>query len=303
MAEKFKIGFIGLGHMGMAMARRLVSAGYDVTAYNRTEAKTRSLQGATVAKTPAEVGSSCNFIFTMLADDVAVNEVVNGPQGFAKQMKKGATHIASSTISVELSRRLARQHAEDGQFYLAAPVLGRPDAAEAGKLFVLSSGARTPVTDSLLTVIGQKTFVIPGDPANAHLMKLAMNFMQASAIETMAEGFSLVRKGGIESGIFYEIFSSTLFTAPAYKNYGALIAQEKYGSEHGFKMTLAAKDLHLVLTSAQEMNISLPIASVVFERMTEALSKGYTDLDWSALGKIAAENARLPGCRSAEGKN
>jgi 3-hydroxyisobutyrate dehydrogenase-like beta-hydroxyacid dehydrogenase len=226
MASKRKIGFIGLGHMGLPMAGRLVEVGHDVTVYNRSESKAKSLlaKGARLAHAPSEL-SDRDIIYTMLADDGAVNEVVNGPNGFAKNFKAGGTHITSSTISVELSRKLEAQHKSAGQRYLAAPVLGRPDAAQAGKLFVLAAGAHSEDTDAILSAIGQKVFSIPGEAWHANLIKIACNFMLMSAIETMSESFAMVRKGGIEPQIFFEIFSDTLFSAPVYKNYGAMIVK------------------------------------------------------------------------------
>jgi 3-hydroxyisobutyrate dehydrogenase-like beta-hydroxyacid dehydrogenase len=202
-----------------------------------------------------------------------------------------ARYITSSTISVELSRKLEAQHKSAGQRYLAAPVLGRPDAAQAGKLFVLAAGAHSEDTDAILSAIGQKVFSIPGEAWHANLIKIACNFMLMSAIETMSESFAMVRKGGIEPQIFFEIFSDTLFSAPVYKNYGAMIVKQKYTEEAGFKVPLATKDIRLALNAAQELNVSLPTAAVILERLLQAIGNGQQDLDLSGLGKIAADNA------------
>ncbi len=117
--------------------------------------------------------------------------------------------------------------------------------------------------------------------------------MLASAIETMAETFALTRKGGIDANVFFEIFSTTLFAAPSYKNYGEMIASQSYVHPEGFKMPLAAKDLRLILAAADELKVPMPTASAIREQMVQALGRGNEALDWSALGKIAAENAGL----------
>lgn len=294
MANGPRIGFIGLGRMGSAMARRLVDAGRDVTVYNRTASKAQELaaRGAQAARSPAELADR-DLVVTMLADDRAVEEAVEGPQGFGRTLKKGAVHIAMSTISVDLSRRLSERHAAAGQGYVAAPVLGRPDAAAAGKLYIFAAGADAAACEPVFSAVSQRVFPVAGDAWRAHLVKLACNFMLASAIETMAEAFALTRKGGVDPQAFYEIFSGTLFAAPAYKNYGAMISERRYVHDAGFKMTLASKDLRLVLAAAEGLRVPMPTASLIREQMMLALGRGDEALDWSALGKIAAENAGL----------
>jgi len=292
---KQSIGFIGLGHMGIRMANRLLEAGFPLTVYNRSANKAAKLvdRGAKLAACPAAL-AECDTVITMLADDPAVEGVVTGPEGFAPTLKKGAIHIAMSTISVALSRRLAEQHKAASQHYVAAPVLGRPDAAEAGKLFILAAGEKVAECEPLFSAMGQRTFPIQGDAWNAHLTKLGCNFLIASAIEAMAEAFALTRKGGIDPAAFLNILTSTIFTAPAYKNYGGMIAAGKYQSEAGFTMPLAAKDVRLVLAAAEELRVPMPTASTVCDQMMQALGRGMDHLDWSALGLIAADNSGLP---------
>lgn len=289
-----KVGFIGLGHMGIAMAKRLLDAGFDLTVYNRTEAKAKPLQalGAKIAQYPSEF-HDVDFLITMLTDDKAVREVAFGKQGFAQTLKKGATHIAMSTIGIELSRELATKHKEFGQNYVAAPVLGRPDAAAEGKLYVFAAGERAGECEKLFTVMGQRTFGIQGEVWKAHLVKLACNFMLVSAVQTMSEAFAFTRKAGINPQDFLEIFSTTIFNAPAYKNYGKIIASQNYNQDAGFKITIGAKDINLVLAAGEEMKVPMPTASLIHDRMVQAIAQGNADLDWSALGKIAAESAGL----------
>jgi 3-hydroxyisobutyrate dehydrogenase-like beta-hydroxyacid dehydrogenase len=135
------LGFIGLGHMGLPMARNLLKAGHRVTVYNRTRDKAEALvaEGALLADRP---GDACrgDAVMTMLADDAAVEETVFGSGGILAELPRDASHIGMSTISVALSQRLAEAHVKAGQIYVAAPVFGRPEAAAAGKLFIVAAG-------------------------------------------------------------------------------------------------------------------------------------------------------------------
>jgi 3-hydroxyisobutyrate dehydrogenase-like beta-hydroxyacid dehydrogenase len=289
-----KIGFIGLGKMGTPMAQNLIAAGHKVTAYNRTRAKAETLKGAQVAESPAEAGRGAEVVFTMLPDDPALEEVVFGEQGLLKGMNKDAVHVSSSTISVALSRRLDDAHREHGQRYLAAPVLGRPEAAAAAKLFVLAAGA-DEVMDrcaSLLDVLGQEVITIGEKPEQANVAKLSCNFLIASLIEAVGEAVALARKHGIDPKDFIELLTSTIFNAPAYKTYGGFIAEEKY-EPAGFPLRLGAKDMRLAIQAAEGVQMPMPLASLLRDHALAGMANGIGDLDWSALAKVAARNAGL----------
>jgi 3-hydroxyisobutyrate dehydrogenase-like beta-hydroxyacid dehydrogenase len=182
------IGFIGLGKMGRGMAANLVKAGHRVTVYNRSPDKAEALveQGASAARTVAEA-SHGEVVFTMLADDRAVEAVALGEGGIAASLPAGATHVSSSTISVALSQRLSAAHAEAGQRYAAAPVFGRPEAASAARLFVIAAGAPDVLQplSSLFDTIGQRTFVVSDQPHTANLVKLSGNFLLRDRLLTL----------------------------------------------------------------------------------------------------------------------
>jgi 3-hydroxyisobutyrate dehydrogenase-like beta-hydroxyacid dehydrogenase len=226
-----KVGFIGLGHMGAGMAANLLKAGHDVTVYNRTRSKVETLvaQGARAA---ASVSNACrgDAVLTMLADDGAVESVVFSRSGIIDSLPAGAIHISSSTISVALSERLEAAHAKAGQLFVAAPVIGRPDAAAAGQLFVVAAGAPDAVkaAASLFDAIGQKTFVVSETPKAGNLVKLSCNFLIASVIESVGEAMALIGKAGIDRRQYLDILTSTLFDASVYKTYGGLIAEGKF---------------------------------------------------------------------------
>jgi 3-hydroxyisobutyrate dehydrogenase-like beta-hydroxyacid dehydrogenase len=289
------VGFIGLGQMGLPMAKNLLKAGHRVTVWNRTRARAEELkaEGAHVAERPAD---ACNaeVVISILADDPAIENVLLGKEDLLARIGRDSVHVCMSTISVALARRLAEAHARAGSAYVSAPVFGRPDAAAAGKLFVVASGPEKSVERCrpLFDAIGQKTFVVGEDPTGATVIKLAGNFMIASALETMGEAFALLRKSGVEPTTFLEIMTGSLFGAPIYRNYGALIASEKF-QPAGFKSPLGLKDARLVLAAAEAAAAPMPIASIVRDHLLTVIARGGQELDWSSLARVSAENAGL----------
>jgi 3-hydroxyisobutyrate dehydrogenase-like beta-hydroxyacid dehydrogenase len=237
------IGFIGLGRMGAAMARRLLRAGHPVIVYNRTRDKADALgrDGASVAATVAEA-CRADAVVTMLADDAAVETVVFGPGGVLASLPGGALHISSSTISVALARRLAGAHREAGQRFVSAPVFGRPDAAEAGRLFVIAAGAAVDIDRAApaLDAFGQKRFYVAEPPEAANVVKLSGNFLIASMIEALGEALALVDKSGVPQRTFVDIITSTLFDTPVYRTYATLIAERRF-EPAGFAAPLGFK--------------------------------------------------------------
>jgi 3-hydroxyisobutyrate dehydrogenase-like beta-hydroxyacid dehydrogenase len=288
------IAFLGLGGMGSGMARSLMKHGHKVTAWNRSSEPAEAIheQGAQVAATPAEAARHAEIAITMLADDRAVESVVLGESGLAEGLPKDAVHVSMSTISVALSERLDLAHAERGQRFVAAPVFGRPDQAEGGKLFIAAAGSGDAVKRicPALDAMGQRTFVIGETPAQANLLKLTGNFLITCVIESLAEAFALTTKGGIETSKVYELLTETLFAAPVYKTYGGMILEGKF-SPPGFKIALGQKDNRLIQLAAEKLEVPLPFAGIVRDRFLAALAHGDGDLDWSAIAKRAADDA------------
>jgi 3-hydroxyisobutyrate dehydrogenase-like beta-hydroxyacid dehydrogenase len=291
-----KIAFLGLGNMGIHMARHLVKAGHDVTVWNRTASKAKELEalGAKSASSPAEASRDTEIAITMLADDHALESTVFGSDGLIDALPKGAVHISSSTISVALSQRLAKEHSERGQQYIAAPVFGRPEAAEAGKLFVVVAGKSEVIErcKPVLETVGQRVFVMGDKPEMANVVKVSGNFLIASIIESLGEAIALARKYGIDPHEYVEFLTSSLFAAPVYKTYGGIIADQRY-SPAGFKMRLGLKDVKLALAAAEAVDMSLPVASIIRDHALTAIARGMEELDWTATAKLAAENAGL----------
>ncbi|HEV7674834.1 MAG TPA: NAD(P)-dependent oxidoreductase [Candidatus Angelobacter sp.] len=305
------IAFIGLGNMGSAMATNLLKAGHTLTVYNRSRARADVLKslGARVASTPGEAAGGAEVAITMLADDHAVEAVVfgrtesgagNNEKGTAGRanlldsLPSNSVHVSMSTISVALSRRLAAAHAERKQHYVAAPVFGRPEAAAAAKLFIVAAGPAAQIErcNPLFNAMGQKTFVAGDDASGANLMKLTGNFLITAVIEGLAESFALVRKAGLDANLFHEILTNSLFNAPIYKTYGALINSQKF-EPAGFKLPLGMKDNRLLLAAAEEAAVPMPMASLIRDRFLAAVAQGMSESDWSAISRISAKEAGL----------
>lgn len=293
------IGFIGLGHMGTAMAANLASAGRPVIAYVRRADQLPQLEALGLRPT-TDIGDllDCEVVISMLPDDDAVREVVFGRgaddlEGLAAGLMPGAIHLSMSTISTAAASLLAGEHARHGQGYVAAPVFGNPDAAKARQLFILAAGAPAdvvrcqPIFDSL----GQRTFVVGVDPQEANLVKLLGNMMSATALEMLGEAIAVVRKRGLDPQPFIDIMTSTMFGGRAHKIYGDKIVRQAYAP--GFVLPLVLKDVRLALAEAEKAGAPMPSVGVVRDRLITAIARGHGNLDWTALGLIAAEEAGL----------
>jgi 3-hydroxyisobutyrate dehydrogenase-like beta-hydroxyacid dehydrogenase len=289
-----KVGFIGLGAMGSAMASNLLAAGHTLTVWNRSTAATEPLAslGAKVART-ADRAAQGEVLCSMLANDQAVREVILD-SGLLDAMDRGTVHVNHATISVALAKELADEHAKRELEYVAAPVFGRPDIAAAGKLNILAAGKPAAIEKvrPLLEAMGSKVWPLGDAPERANVAKIAGNFMLASAIESMAEATALTRAYGVSAADFLEVMTNTLFAAPAYQGYGRLIAEQRF-KPAGFPLPLGFKDVGLAQAAAESARVPLPFAGVLRDSLLEALAAGDEELDWSALALVAARRAHL----------
>jgi 3-hydroxyisobutyrate dehydrogenase-like beta-hydroxyacid dehydrogenase len=289
-----KVGFIGLGRMGSAMAANLVKAGHEVTVFNRNPEKRRPLV-ALGAREAAAVAAACQgeVVITMLADDVAVSNVVFSEGGVLASLREGAIHVSMSTISVALADQLAAAHEAANQYFVSAPVFGRPEAAQDAKLFVVVAGEPEArhACQPLFAAIGQKTFPIGTEPRAANLVKLSGNFLIASVMESLGEAIALVGKAGIDRSLYVDLLTSTIFPAPIYRTYGDLIASSRF-QPAGFLAPLGYKDIRFVLAAADNLKVPMPLAGLLRDRFLRVLAHGGESLDWSAIGSLASEDAQ-----------
>lgn len=294
-----EIGFVGLGNMGRPMAANLAAAGRRVIAYVRRADQFGELEALGLNPT-TDIGDllDCDVVISMLPDDDAVSEVVFGDSdddldGLAAGLMPGAIHLSMSTISTAVASVMASEHARHGQGYVAAPVFGNPDAAKARQLFIVAAGAPAdiercrPIFDSL----GQRTFTVGSDPGDANLFKLLGNMMSATALQMLGEVVAVVRKRGLDPQPFIDIMTSAMFGGRAHKIYGDKIAKQIYTP--GFVLPLVLKDVRLALAEAEKAGAPMPSVGVVRDRLISGIARGYGDLDWTALGLIAAEEAGI----------
>jgi 3-hydroxyisobutyrate dehydrogenase-like beta-hydroxyacid dehydrogenase len=292
--QPMKVGFIGLGAMGSAMAGNLVAAGHSVTVWNRTAAACEPIVslGAKLASS-ADRAVQGEVLCSMLANDQAVRAVfLDG--GLLDAMDRGMVHVNHATISVALSQQLVQEHEKRGLQYVSAPVFGRPDMAAAAKLNILVAGKSAAVHTvmPLLEAMGSRVWPMGEASERASVVKIAGNFMLASAIESMAEASALTRAYGVSAADFLEVMTSSLFAAPAYQGYAKLIAEQRF-KPAGFSLPLGFKDVGLAQSAAESARVPMPFAGVLRDSLLEAMAAGDEDLDWSALALVAARRAHL----------
>ena len=287
------IGFIGLGAMGRAMAATLLDAGHHVRVWNRTPAPVQAL-AARGADPVAEPGAAFRgIVCSMLADDAAVRDVILAP-GVLDAAPAGTLHVNLATISVALAESLAAEHRRQGVGYVAAPVFGRPDAAAAGKLHIVAAGDAGALdrVQPIFDVLGQRTWRIGAEPRQAAAVKLAGNFLIATVIEGLAEAATMVERYGVSSAEFMQVVTGSLFAAPVYKTYGALISERRY-EPAAFRLMLGLKDVKLALEAAEVARTPMPFAGVLRDHLLEAIAHGDGDRDWSAVAEVIRRRAAL----------
>jgi 3-hydroxyisobutyrate dehydrogenase-like beta-hydroxyacid dehydrogenase len=297
-AAKFairRVGVIGLGNMGHALAVNLVEDGYKVRVFDRNRERVMAMRStAAIAVESLRDLGACDVVVTSLPNDDALSAVALGPEGLAAVLAAGAVHISTSTVSPEISRRVAEEHARRSQDYVAAPVLGNPDFARTRKIFVLAGGSKPALEKvrPLLERLGQRLFVIGEEPAAANLMKLASNVLTATTLECMGEVLALLRKGGVDRNLAFDVLTNSMFDSRVHKTYGGKIVEERFGQPN-FPAPLAMKDVRLALAEAERLAVPMPAASLVHDQLVAMMARGWADLDWSALGLLAAVDAGL----------
>ncbi|KIA76310.1 NAD(P)-dependent oxidoreductase [Parachlamydia acanthamoebae] len=290
------IAFIGLGNMGFPLAENLLKAGFPLWVYNRTAERAKPLlnQGAHLLDSPKEAFEKSSILISMLSNDQALEEIVEGEKGILKTIRTGCVHVSMSTISPETADKMAALHAEKGAAFVCAPVFGRPDAAAVQKLWICIAGdphAKVLVRP-ILEKLGQGVADFGAKPSHACLVKISGNFLILSAIEAMGESFALLKKSGIDIHAAAALYTQSILACPVYQNYSKIIVDQAF-EDAGFKMTLGLKDVNLVLNEAEKKSVPLPLASLLHNRLMTGLAKQRQNLDWSAITLQAFEDAAL----------
>lgn len=291
-----KIGFIGLGRMGRAIATRFLAAGHELTVFNRSPEKAKDLAAAG-AQVASNAGAACierEIVVTMLSDDVALEEVTFGANGIHSSLPENAIHMVMGTHGTSAIRAAHERHRSKGQHLVSAPVLGRPDAAAAGQLGVVLAGEKSAADRCrpLIGAVAKRVFEAGDKPEHAAVVKLANGLVLGCAIEAMGEAFSLVRKFGVAPDVLYDVMVEGLFPGPAYQGYGKIIAQENYSSV-GFTADLGLKDANLLLASADTARVPLPSLNAYRDHLLSAAAHGDGGKDWAVMAKEQARAAGL----------
>jgi 3-hydroxyisobutyrate dehydrogenase-like beta-hydroxyacid dehydrogenase len=288
--KELTIAHIGLGRMGVGIANNIQAAGCHFVVYNRSTEKMQPFvaAGAKAARTPREAASEADIVVTSLMDDKSVFDVVSGEDGILAGMRGGAIHIGTSTISPGASTRCSGLHAAQGSHYLSAPVLGRPDAAAAGKLFTFVAGKSEIIDRSrpVLECYTQNIIVLGEDPASAASLKLAANFFGASLLEVIGEAFTFAEK----RGVLEPLANMLRGFLPPMSEYLDRIATRKY-DQPGFTLNAGFKDVRLILDAAGEVHVPLPLADIIRDKCLAALAYGFDDRDWCVFTEITRLNA------------
>ena len=288
------ICFAGLGLMGQEMAMNLLKKGYILKVYNRTPLKAEPLveKGAELALNLSEGVKGIDIMITMVSDDEALENLVT--MEVLKNLGEGKTHLSMSSVSPACIEKLSILHRKAGVKLLSCPVFGRPDAAREGKLWLCLAGedeAKETAMD-ILKSMAQKIYDFGPHPWVANVIKLAGNFLIASAIEALSEAFSFVEKNGVEAIKLYNIMTETLFSSIVYKGYGSNILEKKYKTP-GFKLRLGYKDIRLLRDTARNSYTPMPFASMLEDRFLRALEDQKGDWDWSAIAEYQMTDSGL----------
>jgi len=289
------VGFIGLGRMGSAIARNIMKAGFPLTVYNRTAVKMQPFldAGAAGAPSAAEAAAGADIVVTSLMDDASVLAAVEGAGGVLGRLRPGAVHVGTTTISPHCARTLAALHAAHGSAYVAAPVVGRPDVAEAGQLISFLAGDAGAIARCQAVVSAYSRAVMPvsATPAVASSLKLAVNYMLCAVVDLIGQVFAFGEKSGIDAQ-HLDMVMQTMFNHPGLQGYAARMRERRF-DEVGFDLLGGLKDVQLILDASTEARAPLPFANVVRDKALTAVAHGLGAKDVSVVYEITRMNAGL----------
>lgn len=290
-----KVACLGLGRMGAGIAGNVLKAGFDVTVYNRTAAKMEPLvaAGARGAASPREAAAGVDAVVTSLFDDASVIDTVCGDDGLLAGLSSDAIHVGTTTISPSTSARLAELHQAHGSRYVAGPVLGRPDVAEAGRLLTLVAGDAAAISraEPLIKSYAAAVMNVGERHSTANAAKLALNFMVIATIELIGEVYAFTEQSGLDGNIAQGLVSSMLGPQPL-KDYAKRIFERDF-DEAGFDLVSGLKDVRLMLGASEEMAVPLSFAAVLREKFIAAVANGLGAKDWSAVTETTRMSAGL----------
>jgi 3-hydroxyisobutyrate dehydrogenase-like beta-hydroxyacid dehydrogenase len=275
------------------MARNILKAGFELTVHNRTPAKMKPLidKGAAGAGSPREAATGADVVLTCLMDDRSVLGSMTGEQGLLAGLRQGAIHVGATTVSPRCAGQLVDLHTATGSHYIAAPVVGRPDAAEAGQLLTFTAGDEEVIArcEPLFRAYSQAAMRVAAEHAAANSLKIAINYMAASSLELMGEIYAFGERSGIEAR-FLDLLMKTMFGHPALHAYAERIRTRNF-DDVGFELTAGLKDVELMLEASRESCVAFPYASIIRDKQLAAIARGMGKKDWSAFYEVTRSQA------------
>jgi 3-hydroxyisobutyrate dehydrogenase-like beta-hydroxyacid dehydrogenase len=289
---KGKIGFVGLGIMGMEMASCLLKADYEVTVYNRTRSKAEELLslGAKIADTPSMAAKGSEVVITMLADPGAVDEAVLGRDGVIGGLESGAILIDCSTVDPVTSSKTLAAATETGARFLDSPVAGSKDDAANGNLILMVGGDKETLDDvrEVLDVISSK-IIYAGPSGSGTMLKLCFNLMVSHMIAALGEALVFGVKSGLKPELILDTIMAGRIAAPVYEWKGNCIIDRDFSTK--FSTKLIHKDLNLILSAAYSLDTPLPVTAAVKELYALAKARGLGEEDFCSVVKVLEESA------------
>jgi 3-hydroxyisobutyrate dehydrogenase len=295
-SQKPSLGFIGMGHMGSAMAQRLLEAGYPLTVYDRTLTRAQPLEqrGAVVAQTPKDLAAECEVVMACVTDDRAQESVMLGQGGALAGVHGGSTVIDLSTVSPAASRRLYLAMKEKAVPVLDAAVSGSVPQVEQGSLVIFVGGDQETFErcKPVLGVLGTSSFYM-GESGRGTTMKLVVNTLLGLGMQALAEAVALGERAGLEKDLLLEVLDQTAVLTPGQKSKLQNVRQETYPTN--FALSLMHKDFSLVLEQAYQLSVAMPATAAAQQMYTAAMAKGMGTSDFSVMIQFLEELAQLRG--------
>ncbi len=280
----YKVGFIGLGIMGLNMAKRILSAGYPLSVYNRTISTAEPLiaMGASLAKTPFDLAQASDVIITMVSDDPAIESVVFKDNGILPAMKDGKVFINMSTVSLDIVMKISAMVTKQHGVFIDAPVSGSKKPAEQGTLVILCGGEKEQVDkhSPLLLAMG-KRIIYAGKAGMGTRLKLTANLLLGGMIGVLSEAVYFGTASGIAPELIFDMIGSSPLSSPLYTLKAENILKQDFSP--AFPLKHQYKDLNLILGLAETLNIDLSLTKAVDAIFGTAVSEGKGDMDMSAV--------------------
>lgn len=295
-SERPAVGFVGLGSMGSKVVERLLAAGYEVTGWNRSPGRAEPLaeRGMAVAASPREVAERSRFVFSMVTDTAAVEEIASGEDGIIAGLAPGAVWAEMSTIAPAASTAIAERVAERGATMLDTPVSGSVATLEAGELAIMAGGPQEAfdAIEPVLRAIGPKVRRV-GDNGQALQMKVAINLALVVQVIGFCEGVALAEKGGVDRETAVEAMLSSVVSSPVLNYRGPFILEGRMPDVAWADVGLQQKDLLLALDLGRSLGVPLPTAAASNELLNACRGLGIHDRDFVVVHEVYRRLAGL----------